>query len=78
MSDDLRRPCPRCEQITAAERLENDDGITWLWRCTCGWAAARTGGDPVSSARPASGVRSRREVSAEIVQAFAEQRKKRS
>lgn len=71
-----RRPCPRCENTVLAERLDGDDGITWLWRCPCGWAGARTGADVL--ARPESGVVSRREVSAEIARVFADDRTKKT
>ena len=76
MSDSERRPCPRCDNTVVAERLDGDDGITWLWRCPCGWAGARTGGDELL--RPGSGVVSRREVSTEIARVFAGQRSKKS
>ena len=73
MSENQHRPCPRCERSVVAERLDGDDGVTWLWRCTCGWAGARTGGDALG--RPESGVVSRRELSIEIARVLAEQKK---
>jgi hypothetical protein len=73
MSDSDRRSCPRCEQAVYAERLDGDDGVTWLWRCRCGWAGARTGGD--AAVRPESGVVSRREVSADVARALADRKK---
>ena len=75
MNPDEPRTCPRCTEALAGERLEGDDGVTWLWRCACGWAGARTGVD--EGARPVSGVVLRHEIRAQIAQAF-EQQKKRS
>jgi hypothetical protein len=48
----LERNCPRCEDAVAPERFEGAEGITWLWRCACGW----------SSALAESGVVSRRSI----------------
>lgn len=73
MTDAGRRPCPRCTNLVLAERLEGDDGVTWLWRCACGWAAARTGGDPLQP--PQSGVVNRREVNTEIARALSAAKK---
>ncbi len=75
MTPDDLKSCPRCADPVASERLEGHDGVTWVWRCRCGWASARTGGD--EDARPSSGVVLRREVRAQIAQAL-EQQKKRS
>jgi hypothetical protein len=75
MISDDSKSCPRCAEPVASERLEGDDGVTWVWRCRCGWAGARTGGE--EGARPSSGVVLRREVRAQIAQAL-EQQKKRS
>ena len=75
MISDDSKSCPRCVEAVVAERLDGDDGVTWVWRCRCGWASARTGGD--EGARPSSGVVLRREVRAQIAQAL-EQQKKRS
>ncbi len=69
MRDRDQRPCPRCDSAVLAERLDGDDGVTWLWRCKCGWAGARTGGD--AAVRPESGIVSRREVSEQIARALA-------
>lgn len=73
MSDADRRPCPRCETVVTVERLDGEDGVTWLWRCACGWAGART--DAEQAGRPASGVVSRRELSAEIARVLADRKK---
>jgi hypothetical protein len=48
----LERNCPRCEGSVQPERFEGVEGITYLWRCGCGW----------SSAVAESGVLSRRVV----------------
>jgi hypothetical protein len=48
----LERNCPRCEGSVQPERFEGVEGITYLWRCACGW----------SSAVAESGVLSRRVV----------------
>ena len=53
---ELTRQCPRCKALVGGTLLEGDDGVTWLWRCGCGWAGART----------ESGVVDRREVKALI------------
>jgi len=74
MTLDVSKSCPRCAEPVASERLEGDDGVTWVWRCRCGWAGARTGGD--EGARPVSGVVLRREVRAQIAQALEQQKKR--
>jgi hypothetical protein len=33
------------------ERHQSEDGVTWIWRCECGWASARTESGVVSRAR---------------------------
>ncbi|MFW6067840.1 MAG: hypothetical protein ACOC97_05830 [Myxococcota bacterium] len=50
------RPCPRCQLPVHAERFQGVEGVTWLWRCRCGWSGA------VSE----SGVVSRRDAQAAI------------
>jgi hypothetical protein len=74
MTLDVSKSCPRCAEPVAVERLAGDDGVTWVWRCVCGWAGARTGGD--EGARPVSGVVLRREVRAQIAQALEQQKKR--
>jgi hypothetical protein len=46
------RRCRRCNAEVAGERHESEDGVTLIWRCTCGWASARTESGEVSRARP--------------------------
>ena len=41
MRDETRR-CPRCERELAARERRGGDGVTLVWQCACGWAAART------------------------------------
>lgn len=36
------RACPRCERALVARERRGGDGITLVWQCACGWAAART------------------------------------
>ena len=55
----LARQCPRCKALVEGTLLPGDDGVTWLWRCACGWAGART----------ESGVVSRRHVNDLLEQA---------
>jgi hypothetical protein len=39
--DEARR-CPRCERLLAVRERRGGDGLTLVWQCACGWAAART------------------------------------
>lgn len=39
-SASLERNCPRCEGSVEPERFEGAEGITWWWRCACGWSNA--------------------------------------
>jgi hypothetical protein len=48
---ELTRTCPRCKAAVQGTLLEGDDGVTWLWRCSCGWAGARTESGVVSRAQ---------------------------
>ena len=50
------RACPRCETDLSPEQHRADHGVTWLWRCACGWSGAMT----------ESGVMNRREVLAAV------------
>jgi hypothetical protein len=59
----MRRECPRCAASVLGERVDDDEGVTVVWRCRCGWAGARTAGDV---GRPVSGVSDRRAVLAGI------------
>jgi len=34
------RECPRCNTAVTPERFEGAEGVTWLWRCACGWSSA--------------------------------------
>lgn len=36
------RGCPRCATALSAERSYGASGVTYLWRCNCGWAGVRT------------------------------------
>ncbi|MCC6875712.1 MAG: hypothetical protein IT378_15505 [Sandaracinaceae bacterium] len=45
------RPCRSCGTVVPAERHQADDGLTWIWRCTCGWASARTESGVLSRAK---------------------------
>lgn len=36
------RRCPRCERELTARERRGGDGVTLVWQCACGWAAART------------------------------------
>ena len=36
------RGCPRCERLLTARERHGGDGLTLVWQCSCGWAAART------------------------------------
>ncbi|MFW5875766.1 MAG: hypothetical protein ACOCXM_03425 [Myxococcota bacterium] len=46
------RVCSRCSRPVSPERFRGAEGVTWLWRCACGW----------SSVVAESGVVSRRRV----------------
>jgi hypothetical protein len=43
--------CRRCGSEVPPERHQSEDGVTWIWRCACGWASARTESGVVSRAR---------------------------
>jgi hypothetical protein len=58
--DVLDKRCPKCAGVVAAERFVATEGITWLWRCECGW----------SSAVAESGVVSRRDARRAIGEAL--------
>lgn len=36
------RSCPRCERLLPTRERNGGDGLTLVWQCSCGWAAART------------------------------------
>ena len=36
------RACRRCGSDVPAERYQAEHLVTWIWRCPCGWASART------------------------------------
>jgi hypothetical protein len=36
------RGCPRCERLLSPHERHGGDGLTLVWQCSCGWAAART------------------------------------
>jgi len=36
------RICPRCERPLLTRESHGGDGLTLVWQCSCGWAAART------------------------------------
>lgn len=62
----MTRGCPRCGVSLSGERVDDDEGVTIVWRCGCGWAGARTAGD---AGRPVSGVADRRAVAAILADA---------
>lgn len=36
------RTCPRCARLLLTRESHGGDGLTLVWQCSCGWAAART------------------------------------
>lgn len=36
------RSCPRCDRLLLTRESRGGDGLTLVWQCPCGWAAART------------------------------------
>jgi hypothetical protein len=39
---DESRSCPRCARLLLTRESHGGDGLTLVWQCSCGWAAART------------------------------------
>ena len=39
---DDARSCPRCARVLLTRESHGGDGLTLVWQCSCGWAAART------------------------------------
>jgi len=42
------RSCRSCGALVPVERHQIEERITWIWRCSCGWANARTESGVVS------------------------------
>ena len=36
------KTCTSCGAEVEAKEHPADNGVTWIWLCECGWAAART------------------------------------